>query len=149
MCGEIPVAECQVEVRGRECEVRRARHLSIAEATQPATQVLAVSRGEVGRGARPDQLDGALVIPGSGRVVDGLLEVLVPRVPGAGAAVELGLDLGLPAMELRGKRLLEEWVVPIGAVRVIERLQWQLRPSELTQDPARARPLENVVADLA
>ena len=105
--------------------------------------------GEVGRGARPDQLGRAPVVAGSGRVIDGLLEALMLRVPGAGAAVELGLDFRLPATELRGQRLLEERVVAIGAVGVIQRLQRKLRPGQLAQDPAGSRPLENVVADLA
>ena len=149
MCGEVSVAKRQIEVRRRERELTGARDLPVAEAVQPPVQVLAVALGEVGRGARPDQLGRVLVIPGSGGMIDGLLEALMLRIPGAGAAMQVGLELRLPAMELRDERLLEEWVVAIGAVGVIQRLHRKLRPSQLTQDPAGSRPRENVVADLA
>ena len=147
--GKVSVSKGQIEMCCRHRELSGARDLPVAEAVQPPAQVVAVAHGEVGRGARPDQLSGALVIPGSGCVIDGLLEAFMLGIPGAGAAMELGFELGLPAMELRGQRLLEERVVAIGAVGVIQRLQWKLRSSQLTQDPPRPRPLENVVADLA
>ncbi len=101
--GQVSLAKRQIEVRCRERELSGARDLPVAEAVQPPAQLLAAALGQVGRDPRPDQLGGTLVIPGGGRVIDRLLEALMLRVPIAGAAMELGFELRLPAMELRGQ----------------------------------------------
>ena len=63
--------------------------------------------------------------------------------------MQAGFSLGFPAAQFRSKRLLEERVVPIGAVAVVKWIDRHVRARQLAQDSRRPGSLEDVVADLS
>ena len=94
-----------------------------------------------------DEARDVLEVAGRRGVVDRGLGSRVRLAPAGGAPVELGHEVGLPALELRAEKIADQAAIAIRPAIAIQRNDEQARAIEHLEPPRRVFPLEHRVAD--
>ena len=120
--------------------------LPVAERIEPDAEARPAALGDRARRERPQQAAGALGVVAGDGVLQRLVRFAVPVVPVDGAAVQLGLEVGLDPGELGAQRGREQRMVVERRVAPIEWLERHAAIAERREHGGRSARLEHGVA---
>jgi hypothetical protein len=146
MLGDIDSAMRELRAGGGERQRRVGGEDGAREAAEAVLDRVGAASLDRLEHAGPHELGGTLGVAGGQRVAQCSLAIARGGMPGACALVQLRLEHGVGAVQLRLEHLAEQAMVaePVGGA--VERHQREPRPPESRQHRGRSRPLEQRVA---
>ena len=118
---------------GGEGERRSTTDLLGRELGEPAAHLLVVALRDAAGGLGPQQAGCRIDVARCDRVANRFVSVAASPVPRGRAPVQLGLQRGLRAPQLRAQQLAEQTVVAIGLAASVQAHQHRVRAREIRQ----------------